>query len=270
MEIHARIIWEISKNAKEAWLAVPIKTTFQTITSLKFSHKYTKLVFDEYHSYAYFKTPKQEIFASVKMQLNKIKKFKGFEGEALVKFLQNNKFLQLEKVKALAESLAHPKNFYKWIIQNIAFPESLYRYLENLNKIEKVETILKHKEAECTGKSLLFVALCRAIGIPARIVNGYFLKQGSIALRNAVLNKNSLDLHTWAEFFDKGYWVPVDCQLAQDTGKNYFGKFEDLRVVVSKDMNFKLYNDGIIPILQIGVLRPQNLNMRLRFNFTWK
>lgn len=53
--------------------------------------------------------------------------------------------------------------------------------------------------ADCGGKSRLFVALCRAAGIPSRIVGGLILKKGV---------KNTT--HVWAECYLGGRWIPFD------------------------------------------------------------
>ena len=63
---------------------------------------------------------------------------------------------------------------------------------------------LQRREGDCTGQADLFVALCRACGIPARCVAGY------ICPRSAVLDP--LGYHNWAEFFDRGSWRPADPQ----------------------------------------------------------
>ncbi|WP_306641255.1 7TM domain-containing protein [Sanyastnella coralliicola] len=61
-------------------------------------------------------------------------------------------------------------------------------------------TTLKLGEASCNGKSRLFVALCRNKGIPARLVGGLIMDQGS-----------KKTTHQWAEVYMGGFWVPFDC-----------------------------------------------------------
>jgi hypothetical protein len=59
-------------------------------------------------------------------------------------------------------------------------------------------TALRLGEASCNGKSRLFVALARAVGIPARLVGGLILSPGS--------KRTS---HQWLEAWVAGHWVPV-------------------------------------------------------------
>jgi hypothetical protein len=55
---------------------------------------------------------------------------------------------------------------------------------------------------DCSEYSYLFVALCRAVGIPARVNVGFGF-QGS--------QESVVDGHMWAEYYLQGYgWVPVD------------------------------------------------------------
>ena len=259
LKIRLEILWKIlCKKHSKVWLALPIDTANQRIIKIKIDRKPKKKVKKEFYSYIYFETPKTtKIKAELSLELNKISKYKDVVNK---KFLKNNKILRIDKTKLLATKLKTPKKFYKWIIENVKFPKDLSKYLTNLNWTETAVDVLRNKEGECGGKSLLFVSLCRAVGIPARLVSGYFLKSGEISLFNASLDKNSLELHQWAEFYDGNCWVPVDCSLAQEEGKNYFGKFDDYRVVVSKDMNFRLENDETVPFLQIGKIKPKDLN----------
>lgn len=60
-------------------------------------------------------------------------------------------------------------------------------------------TALKLKEASCNGKSRLFIALTRNLGLPSRLVGGLIMKQGS--------KKTS---HQWVEIYVNGHWVPFD------------------------------------------------------------
>lgn len=60
-------------------------------------------------------------------------------------------------------------------------------------------TALRLGEASCNGKSRLFVALARAVGIPARLVGGFVMEQGV-----------KRTTHQWVETYVAGHWVPFD------------------------------------------------------------
>ena len=58
---------------------------------------------------------------------------------------------------------------------------------------------LELDRASCNGKSRLFTALCRAQGIPARVVGGTILE-----------NTTKRTSHLWAEIHYGGLWIPFD------------------------------------------------------------
>jgi len=60
-------------------------------------------------------------------------------------------------------------------------------------------TTLRRNRASCNGKSRLFVALCRAQGIPAKVMGGLILE-----------NVSKRTSHLWATVYYQGYWIPFD------------------------------------------------------------
>ena len=71
---------------------------------------------------------------------------------------------------------------------------------------------LRNKKGDCTEQSYLFTALCRACGIPARVIAGY------ICDRNCRLNPTAF--HNWAEYYDGEHWQLVDVQLGEFESKS--------------------------------------------------
>lgn len=64
-------------------------------------------------------------------------------------------------------------------------------------QVPRAATVLRERQADVDGHTLLFVALARASGLPARPVSGILLAEGRFYL------------HSWAEVY-LGRWVPVD------------------------------------------------------------
>ncbi|NRB53991.1 MAG: hypothetical protein HRU41_40460 [Saprospiraceae bacterium] len=60
-------------------------------------------------------------------------------------------------------------------------------------------TTLERNRASCNGKSRLFAAICRAQGIPARVIGGIIMED--------VSKRTS---HLWVEVFQAGHWIPFD------------------------------------------------------------
>lgn len=101
---------------------------------------------------------------------------------------------------------------------------TIHNYLQhefqnrNFSGFTDALTALKLKEASCNGKSRLFLALTRKLGIPSRLVGGLILNQGS--------KKTS---HQWAEAYVKGHWIPFDtindnfAEIPKNYLKLYYG-----------------------------------------------
>jgi transglutaminase-like putative cysteine protease len=113
--------------------------------------------------------------------------------------------------------------------------------------------ILKNREGDCTEHTVIFVALCRAAGIPARAAVGVMYGSGIFAY------------HMWPEVF-VGRWVDLDAKwLARDekTGEYYtdathikFGR---------SDLNENLFQEMITSISEImGKLQVEILEYKDR------
>ena len=69
---------------------------------------------------------------------------------------------------------------------------------------QKASWVLQNKQGVCDELTSLFIALLRAVGIPARFVSG-------IAYTNSPLFPDNWGAHGWAEVYFPGYgWVPFD------------------------------------------------------------
>ena len=95
--------------------------------------------------------------------------------------------------------LERAKAIYDWTVEN------MYRDPETLGCGKgDVCYLLIRPGGKCTDISSVFVALCRAAGVPAREVFG--LRLGKTAEQDITTWQ-----HCWAEFFLPGYgWVPAD------------------------------------------------------------
>jgi hypothetical protein len=76
-------------------------------------------------------------------------------------------------------------------------------------------TALQHGEANGIGKSHLFIAMMRTLGIPTRLVGGLLLEPG----------KNGI-IHYWVEVYLANQWVPFD------PANQYFAELPDNYLVV--------------------------------------
>ncbi|CAN0349683.1 unnamed protein product, partial [Ectocarpus sp. 4 AP-2014] len=103
--------------------------------------------------------------------------------------------------------------------------EAIYDYvMDNIDYLEGPDTsavdTLKAREADCHGRSALFVALCRAAGAPARMV--------------------WVNEHCHPEFYlerpdGEGVWLP-----AESAGTRAFGEMPIARPILQKGDNFRV------------------------------
>ena len=118
---------------------------------------------------------------------------------------------------------------FRWVRDNIK-----YKYPP---KVSGNLATLHSRRGDCGESSFLFVSLCRALGIPARVVFGRIVGEDG-----------KTTPHAWAEAY-MGGWLSVDCSIARDVKKPlfstsdyfgiphdpeyYFGNLDDKRLVYS-------------------------------------
>ena len=145
------------------------------------------------------------------------------------------------QIRALAERLtagattplAKARRIFKWIDAN--FPWASAREYSTIENIP--EYVLANNHGDCGQVTLLFLTLCRSIGIPAHFQSGFMLHPGDE------------NLHDWGEIYiqDLG-WVPVDMSFgipayAKDEKETFFflGGIDSFRMVVNNDFGCPLY-----------------------------
>jgi len=112
--------------------------------------------------------------------------------------------LQLEKVRPVAEKIIERKArdidkaraFYDHMVEHCRYDID--------TKADSADVVLAGKPGSCSELAFAYIALCRSVGIPARLVTAYVNRQE---------NAPSADwrTHAWAEFYADGVgWVPVD------------------------------------------------------------
>jgi transglutaminase-like putative cysteine protease len=148
-----------------------------------------------------------------------------YSKEDLSKYLKSTSFCESDspEIKELAKKIVGEKKgreaaeaIFKWVRDEIAY---------DVKKIVGAKEVLKRNPPRgiCSDKASIFIALCRASNIPARyVVVNYKLK-----LKNSEVIPA---LHTIAEVFVDGEWVPADPSFGKSTEKiieiSKFGKFD--------------------------------------------
>jgi hypothetical protein len=143
---------------------------------------------------------------------------------ALHQFLAGSPFIEVQHhaIKSLGKEIMSGIDSTATDWQKV---EAIYDYV--LSHVEYVEgpdksaiEALNDKQADCQGRSMLFIALCRANKIPARMV--------------------WLDGHVYPEFYlenDKGEGAWYPCESA---GTRAFGEMPLARTILQKGDNFRV------------------------------
>jgi len=108
----------------------------------------------------------------------------------------------------IKDPLAQGKAIYEWVVENTTY-DPLLKSVGNVDIGNLLES------GNLSGRSgdiaLLFVALCRSIGIPARPVFGLRISSSRLFGSLGVGGNLSSAQHCRAEFYTPGYgWIPVD------------------------------------------------------------
>lgn len=96
---------------------------------------------------------------------------------------------------------------YRWVADHIV-------YNGYSGKEKGARFALSGRQGDCTEFADLFVALTRAVNIPARRVSGYLVNQDCVL--------TPTDSHDWAEFYENGVW-----RIADPQRRNFDSRYRD-------------------------------------------
>jgi transglutaminase-like putative cysteine protease len=115
---------------------------------------------------------------------------------------ETNPYLQAQKI-------------YRYVSDSLPYSHAPHMQLEATGRPRSVY-VLETGIGDCGAQSQYFAALCRAIGIPARVPAGY-----QIILQPA-------GTHVWAEYYIEGYgWIPADVTVAEGADWSYNATAQD-------------------------------------------
>lgn len=111
-------------------------------------------------------------------------------------------------VGRVKDPLAQAKTLYEWVVENTS-------YDPQLKSVGNVSIASLLESGNFAGRSgdiaLLFVGLCRAMGIPARPVFGLRMDYSRLFGSLGATGNLATAQHCRAEFYTPGYgWIPVD------------------------------------------------------------
>lgn len=195
-------------------------------------NRYAEYIFTQKPDSDIFMVAYERLLEADYETLKKAKRKTVISATELGRYLQNEKYLEKDAENIHKKALELKKKTVNKTVANIC------KFVHNNIEYEVVSTqdtigaerTLKNRKGDCTEFSDLFVALCRADSIPARIVKGLTTFWG----------KNSTPSHSWAEVFLEGIgWVSVD-----PTHNDDFKIFDNKYLVLSRSRNDKVLGYG--------------------------
>jgi hypothetical protein len=250
--VRLRYEFRITPQGGHTWIAIPQESTVQHNVVLKFlslppANVYTDPTFG--NAVLYYTNPQQEITGTLELSTELPRSFyvdedriPAYDRSAdLFKLYTRSEYwieADVPEIVSLAQTIVgHETNpfiaarmindYVGTHISKEAIPwtgdHAQYR-----NEYGALAT-LRRGSGSCQNQALVFVALSRAAGIPARVVHG---------INSAALDteRNLEDWsHAWAEF-----WLPEYGWIAADPIGELFAEIDNLRVVLSHGSNVPL------------------------------
>lgn len=205
----------------DAYLALPRNRDNQVIEKIEFLTPLTGQIKDQWdQECAYFRftdiAPNRSVTAAVKVRVktseiqyfvypDKIGALESIPAEIRNRFLADNEKYQLKHPviqSAVKEAVGGEKNPY-WIARKIFNYVNDKMYYELVGGWNTAPTVLARGSGSCSEYTFVYIALCRAAGLPARYV-GSVVVRGDDACWDDVY-------HRWVEVYLPNFgWLPVD------------------------------------------------------------
>lgn len=145
-------------------------------------------------------------------------------------------------VRALSEKIVgDEEDTYKKLKKIFAYISDTYPWASarEYSTIRNIpEYVIENGHGDCGQVTLLFMALARYNGIPARWQSGWMLHPGEV------------NLHDWCEIYLEGLgWVPVDQSFGRRDTDNkdikwfYLGGIDSYRLIVNDNYGMPLFPD---------------------------
>lgn len=122
------------------------------------------------------------------------------------------------------------KKIYDWLTKNLT-----YTYVAEYSTYECIpEFVARNLRGDCGFQALLFITLCRIVGVPSRWQSGWYANPASKAPGP----------HDWAQFYIEPYgWLYADLsfgrrwrELDPRIHEFYFGNIDSFRTVFNSDI----------------------------------
>ncbi|MFX0067656.1 MAG: transglutaminase family protein [Promethearchaeota archaeon] len=152
--------------------------------------------------------------------------------------IESDDSLIISKANEIVGSETNPysksKLIYEWVANNLAYTVQ--------GNERGALWALTNQQGDCSEFSDLFIALCRASGVPARKIIGWAFDQLLYASQGSSESFTDFPGHAWVEVLIPGYgWVPADPTWA-NAGFNYWAYMDTVHVVCIRGQNVTVPN----------------------------
>ncbi len=143
-------------------------------------------------------------------------------------YLNAQKYWEINdaEIRKAAAGLTSAEDVYRYVVDTLSYDQSR---LEGSLRRKGAATIMQSPStAVCMEFTDLFIALARAVGIPAREVNGFAYTKDPQQRPLSLARLSGDVLHAWPEYYHETRgWVPVDPTWGATTGgRDYFNTFD--------------------------------------------
>lgn len=217
-------------------IPIPPDTSYQTILFEEIDPRpaNVEIDFDGNYLALYLLQPNQKLDIKVRGYAKIFAQSKSSFPQKL-SLEQKRRFLRAQKywerdnlmIKNLAEKLQTPEAIYNFVVETLSYSRERLRRGE-VERKGAVAALQTPDDSLCMEFTDLFVALCRAAGIPARSLSGFAYSEKEESKPLGLSLKDKDILHSWAEYYDeKKGWTPVDPTWENTTGGiDFFHKFD--------------------------------------------
>ena len=249
MQIKYTVVSNKNGSFRLVMLLPADRENLQKVDTILFSMPPRQVFTDGANKYAEFDirnfSEKQIIIITAKMSIFRYdysvakKRIIVYDKEELAPYLKDEKGLEINDSTIIAAAYkALGTNEYEIVNELFLFVARTMIYNKYLIKSVGAKRALSQRCGDCTEYSDLFVALCRARHIPARVIGGLVVPlETSTGFNNYK--------HNWTEVYFKDFgWVPID--VLHNRLKNNFTKMENKYIYltfVRNDINLKNINN---------------------------
>lgn len=214
----------------ETEIALPPDTAFQQLSYQKIEPQPVDISVDEDGNWLakYYLKPREKVkitvTGKVKIFAQPQTNFPEPNEQNLAKNLKAAPFWEVDNPEIIkaAQNLKTPKEIYDFVVKTLNY--DFTRVSNQAERMGAAQALANPNQAICMEFTDLFITLSRAIGIPAREIDG-FAYTADARLRPLSLMADIL--HAWPEYYDeqKKAWIPVDPTWGKTTGGvDYFSK----------------------------------------------